>query len=276
MMRFSQRMGFTPIRSALQIDSMDAELRNSIWNIIDEVVFEFMTADYGDLRTEPCFSFYRSFWSDFFKEPARDMPLNWANCIYAIRMRYEKYEWFRVYDFCEFVVQKFGNNEVVNLGRKLNKVLEREGSAYRFSDNLLVRVSDEIELSSISDAQDFSGKYLPVSNHINAAIRLMSDRLSPDYRNSIKESISAVEAMCRIATGNHKATLGDALKKFSDAGINIHPALNKSLNQMYGYTNDESGIRHSLLEESRLDYEDAKFMLVVCSAFVNFIRGKLI
>jgi len=82
--------------------------------------------------------------------------------------------------------------------------------------------------------------------------------------------------MCRIATGNHKATLGDALKRLADAGINIHPAFNKSLSQMYGYTNDESGIRHSLLEESRLDYEDAKFMLVVCSAFVNFLRGKSI
>ena len=40
----------------------------------------------------------------------------------------------------------------------------------------------------------------------------MTDRKTPNYRNSIKESISAVEALCKIITENEKATLGKALK----------------------------------------------------------------
>jgi hypothetical protein len=42
---------------------------------------------------------------------------------------------------------------------------------------------------------------------------LFEGRKATDFRNSIKESISAVEAMCQILTGDDKATLGQALKK---------------------------------------------------------------
>jgi hypothetical protein len=44
---------------------------------------------------------------------------------------------------------------------------------------------------------------------------------------------------------------------------------------MYGYTNDTEGIRHALLEEPTLDADDARFMLVSCSAFVNYLKSKV-
>ena len=102
----------------------------------------------------------------------------------------------------------------------------------------------------------------------------MSDRTSPDYRNSIKESISAVEAACQIITGDQKATLGQAVKKLEGSGVELHPAFRDALSKMYGYTNDASGIRHALLDESTLDADDARFMLVTCSAFVNYLKAK--
>jgi hypothetical protein len=43
---------------------------------------------------------------------------------------------------------------------------------------------------------------------------------------------------------------------------------------MYGYTSDAEGIRHALMDEPTLESEDAKFMLVSCSAFVNYLRSK--
>ena len=56
--------------------------------------------------------------------------------------------------------------------------------------------------------------------------------------------------------------------------VNIHPALLDSFNKLYAYTSDAEGIRHSLMEESTLCFEDAKFMLVSCCAFVNYLRLK--
>jgi hypothetical protein len=42
---------------------------------------------------------------------------------------------------------------------------------------------------------------------------------------------------------------------------------------LYGYTSDANGIRHALLEEAQLTFEDAQFMLVACSAFVNYLTA---
>jgi len=39
----------------------------------------------------------------------------------------------------------------------------------------------------------------------------MSDRQKPDYRNSIKESVSALEGMCQKILKKDKVTLGDAI-----------------------------------------------------------------
>lgn len=39
------------------------------------------------------------------------------------------------------------------------------------------------------------------------------------------------------------------------------------------YTSDEGGIRHAMLEEPNIGYDEAKYMAVACSAFVNFIAA---
>jgi hypothetical protein len=53
-------------------------------------------------------------------------------------------------------------------------------------------------------------------------LRHLSSKPKPDLRNSIKESISAVEAMTQIATGEKGVTLADALES---AGIQERVAM---------------------------------------------------
>ena len=65
----------------------------------------------------------------------------------------------------------------------------------------------------------------------------------------------------------------DALKKLDDS-LNIHSALKSAYSKLYGYTSDKDGIRHSILEEPNLSFSDAKYMLVSCSAFINYLIGK--
>ncbi|MGR6868629.1 AbiJ-NTD4 domain-containing protein, partial [Acinetobacter baumannii] len=55
----------------------------------------------------------------------------------------------------------------------------------------------------------------------------------------------------------------------------LHPAFKKALTSLYGYTSDSDGIRHALLDESTISYSDAKYMLVSCSAFINYVIGKI-
>jgi hypothetical protein len=40
---------------------------------------------------------------------------------------------------------------------------------------------------------------------------------------------------------------------------------------LYGYTSDEGGVRRAILESKTVGFTEAKFMLVTCPAFVNFV-----
>ena len=113
----------------------------------------------------------------------------------------------------------------------------------------------------------------PVHAHLRRALELLADRNTPDYRNSIKESISAVESLAALTVGE-SGTLGQLIKKLEQK-IGLHPALGKAFNKLYGYTSDEGGIRHALADEETADFDHAKFMLVVCSAFVGFVLSKV-
>jgi len=43
---------------------------------------------------------------------------------------------------------------------------------------------------------------------------------------------------------------------------------------MYGYMSDESGVRHAMMGEDHLELEDARYMFVTCSAFINYLVVK--
>ena len=134
-------------------------------------------------------------------------------------------------------------------------------------------ITDENEIDSIEDAMDT--QYESINNHLSKAVSLLSDRQNPDYENSIKESISAVEAMCVSILGKD-ATLGASLKQLEKDGVIIHPSLKSAFEKLYGYTSDAKGIRHAgNIGGASSTFEEAKFMLVSCSAFINYLTGVL-
>ena len=147
----------------------------------------------------------------------------------------------------------------------------RESSDYKLIDEHLVPIHGEEEAKEIEQAV----KSLPYSNargHLKKAVKLFADRPDPDYANSIKESISAVESLSRELTG--KKDFSAAVRKLKD-GFGLHGAFAEALIKMYGYTSDEAGIRHAKTTESLPpDQATARYMLVICSAVVNFIADK--
>ena len=83
------------------------------------------------------------------------------------------------------------------------------------------------------------------------------------------------EALEKLEDGNYIGC-GNTLKKLKENGINIHPAMESAFKQLYGYTSDSGGIRHGSIEFVNVASEDAKYMLVSCSAFVNYLMEKWI
>lgn len=64
------------------------------------------------------------------------------------------------------------------------------------------------------------------------------------------------------------------IKKLKDNGVHIHSAMGQAFSSLYGYTSDEDGIRHGGIDFKNAPAEDAKYMLVSCSAFVNYLIEK--
>jgi len=220
--------------------------------------------------------FLQYIWSDYFKRPIDTIGSNWSSAYQELRSYYYSCLWNEVYDFIQFIANYSGKPALNMIFiRECNIVLEREVSGYRFVGEKIAPITSEEEIVEIEEALSYGDQLRPVSIHLKTALDLLTDRKSPDYRNSIKESISAVEAICRQIAGSN-ATLGKALGEIRRQGkVDLHSALEGAFDKLYGYTSDEEGIRHSLLEEPELDFEDAKFMLVSCSAFINYLKVKV-
>jgi hypothetical protein len=211
--RFSERKGLKKARTEIQVNSMDEALRNRLWNVLDYYYWRRCSLEYDEITGEMG-SFLNKLWHNYFKEPVDTISDygSWEEALENIRERYFELQWFEVYDFLEFVADNFPDEDAnQRFTKTCNDVLEKELSAYRFVGGLITQVTSETEISTIEESLESPLK--TVNAHLENALRLMSDRKSPDYRNSIKESISAVEAICRVIAQDDKATLGKALDK---------------------------------------------------------------
>lgn len=275
-MRFSERMGYKPVREQLQVDSMDEGLKTSLWNVFHTNIIE------G--KYEPFwFNYAPDLWTEFWRYRLDFIPkssFGGSNDISIVDIKshlsswffHEFTEWYEIYDFLEFTMPYIEYDVV----EKFKIVLEAEMSAYRIVNDKFVQVTTETEIQSIEDSiNNTEDGYKGVNIHLKSALTLLSDRQNPDYRNSIKESVSAVESLCKKLVDNDKARLSHAIKLLKQ-NHNAHPALLEAFEKLYGYTSDGDGIRHALMDDGKeLDFHDAKYMLVTCSAFINLMIGKL-
>lgn len=276
---FSQRQGLKPVKVAIQLNDMDTDLRSGLWSLLimyffQEVsIYEFRP-DSNDPSGKYAFSLCRQLWFRYFKHPLDTLAGLWSEASNYLRKYFFSCQWNEAYDFVEFVGLAYADKSATARFQKAcNDLFEREVSGYRFVDGRIAPITSEEEIVTVEEAANIGGRMKPAAAHFLRALQFLADRKSPDYRNSIKESISGVEAACKLLAEKPKADLNDGLRKLKEK-VSLHPALEKAFASMYGYTSDEQGIRHSLLDESSLTFEDAKFMLVSCAAFVNYLRAK--
>jgi len=286
-MRFSQRIGQTPIRTALQIESIDKPLLNGLWNTITEGFF--LKLDNNQIREESLRgTICLLIWRDFFKNIVRDIPRHSSifnnspiaiDCDLVInycRKWYFLAKWYEIYDFIEYLAGLTEHLKSISFIERCNSTLRIEQSGYRIINYKVAQITTEEEIQAIEGARSNTDTMQPVQIHLQAALNMLTDRKNPDYRNSTKESISAIEAFCKILINDEKATLGKALNEIEHS-YRLHKALKAAFSSLYGYTSDNGGIRHALLEsDAELKFEDAKFMLVSCSAFINYLKAKTI
>jgi len=203
-MRFSEREGFKPVRQIFQVDSVDEPLRNCLWNAIDWSILRCAAvAEYGEYGE---FNYYDYLWVEYYKRREDERPERSYDIRGYISKQIFDGPWYEIYDFIECALEHFPfESTPPNFGSRTdfisncNDCLKREMSAYRIIDDKIARVTSEEEIASIEKAAEYVDRFAPVSTHIKTALAHLSRRQNPDYRNSIKEAISAVEASVRLS-----------------------------------------------------------------------------
>lgn len=286
---FSDRNGINKIPTTIQLKNFDDRTRIALGNFFlklfngelyinsfgiffnDEICETFLKCLISEVYCEPLVGFYYSsrYKEDYYEEYIEPtiMEHNYADILTLLEFLVE---FSSRYDSNPNSWSAFSATIKQIISEEINYIFESEFVGYRVVDGIMTPITDGVEIQTIQDGLnvEFGG----CRSHIHKALAFLSDRENPDYKNSIKESISAVEAICQIITENHKATLGQALKLLEDKGIKLHTALKNSFSSLYGYTSDEGGIRHAEgLFESNVTFEEAKYMLVSCCAFVNYL-----
>jgi len=270
MKSFSERMGLKPVKELIQKDSMDDDLRIGLWNLLQLSYWPSNNNPIDNPENKSLKTFFSLLWHNYFRRPIDTMDGFTFQIIYEIRKYYFSCKWYEVYDFIEYCAEHYPIKLKSDVFMTLcNDELEKELSAYRFVGGKITPITSDEEISEIEDALQIPQQ--PVRKHLKRSLELLSDRENPDYRNSIKESISAVESMCKIITddGNIRTALIKIRKDLS-----LHDNLKTAFQNLYSYTSDASGIRHCMTADPDVGQEEAKFMLVTCSAFVNYLVVK--
>lgn len=274
---FSERNGYVKPSNVFILKQVPISVSNAICSALMRVVQKMEDDSFLILgKVKPSEELSQYIWSHFFKDNILCYDYDSRHCWKRVAelMNSHNEKWYRKIDFVEFIIDQLNASLRKMFIEELNDQFESLGFGYRIIEGYVVDIVSENEIKSIEESIENGNDQ--VSHHMSNALSLYSKRPDPDYANSIKEAISAVEAQLRSMTGAN--TFGEALGALQKTDMKIHPRLKETLDKMYAYTNQpDTGARHSLMKtdsEFIPDSEDALFILVACSAAVNFLRSK--
>ena len=270
---FSQSQGLQPLPQPLKLGELNGEARMDFWNafyrVDQEHLIEWRPGDSIWLEV------VQRAHSDYFREPLDEFSIDREVIYFRYRFYLLGKPYSAVFDLLLFLMRHPDCPET------FKKDIE-----FAFTSNRLAYVLDVTDRATIYPASTpEEGKA------IIDAIRQLNDHGLNGARNhlveaatfinqghwakSVHESISAVESVARrIAPGTN--TLGAALNRLRRNGLLEHQALEQGLDKLYGYTSDEQGVRHSLLDQdqSNVRQDEAVFMLGACASFASYLWRK--
>ncbi|GAB3584606.1 hypothetical protein GCM10027406_31300 [Leifsonia lichenia] len=270
MASFSERHGYKEVRTLIQRESLDDETRTDLWNVL--ALTPGILDSYGDTTEENTLT---AMWVWHWRKP-RDERLSLTALWDLMKATLLKGTWIEVFDLLEAFIRYLDANKTYDFDALPNTMVEALNGrfednlvGYRFIGHEITPVDSAAESDAVTEALVDADSIKGARHSLDRAVELLADRQTPDYPNSIKESISAVEAVVKKVTG--EGQLGAGLKKLEAAGLIIHPALKEAWLKMYGWTSSANGIRHAGIEAADADQAIAKYMLVTCSAFVSYL-----
>jgi len=274
---FAQAEGVEPLPQPLKLKEVSNELRAILWDIFYDELKNSTDPLSGyspdnDL-TDPMHSILRDHYVYELYGMADDFKNDFEHHRQRLRKLFEKGDNVSVFGFIQYVLRH--RNCPDQLAENVNWALQKSRAAYTIVDgNTICPVASAEEAKAIEQAFADIAKH--ELNGARAHLRSAAEFLTHGkYADSIRDSIHAVEAVARILDPEASKALGPALDALEKKSA-IHGSLKKGFQSIYGYTSDEQGIRHSLLDDPKAaaDMYDALFMIGTCASFITYLIGK--
>ena len=276
---FSQAQGYEALPQPLKLEEVSTDARKALWNVL----YVYVYADRAEVNASfSSRSLNQSVWNGIFYTLHTETLGNTADQFDSSdhvqnllqyqedildRMRFNK-----LFDLLQAIMRHPScPGEVIH---GISEAFRDEGLAY-FVDTeglpTIMPAATQAEGSQIRAALDELRRA-----SLDGAVTHLKDASgcinAADWSGSIRESIHAVESVARLLDPKAASTLGPALTSLEKQG-RLHPALKKAFSKLYGYTSDEQGIRHALLDdtESPAGQDEAVFMLGACASFASYL-----
>jgi len=266
-MRFSERYGYKKVDNSLVWEEVPLQVRNRIWNAIANL-FGMFKKDANDFLIKVFDKFLGEDISGLLKIPIYTMAFQ-DNLFKSLKQKTFNFKWNKFFDFLEFTMEEFPNrHKIRKIEKKINRVLEEEKSAYRIIDGIVTPLIDREQIKEIEKALNPPDRFAPVREHIKNALKHLSDKKEPNYEDSIRESIHAVESLAKIITGKDKSLSG-LIQSLKDIPFDLR----EGFKELYNWSS--KNLRHGKSgKELPTGFEEAVYMMVSCSAFVNYVIAK--
>lgn len=282
--RYSERSGLrAPARLEPQFQALDADTRSAIWNLTYESLMKLRE---HELATQVIETLYTSHYGGLLGVPPSSTI---DRTVSRLQADIVNGHWRDTADALEGFYQSiaaapephpFGHPYMssANIVRTavrayedgLNEIFESEHVDHRMREGSIIDLVGATESEAINQALKPGGPFTSAQAHITAGLRALSNRRSPNTLEAAREAIHAAESAARVATGAH--TLADALKTLQKRG-EVHPALARGWQALYGWTSDAGGLRHGDSNVAEVSPALARWMLVSSAAFVSYLAA---
>jgi hypothetical protein len=269
---FEQAEGAEPLPSQLKLKEVSPELHARFWDIFHKLLVdakaeyprdaldgEFVQVLY-DWHVIRCF------------RAADEFNPSYQYWVEELKPIFMQGHYTKVLGFVQWVLRH--EDKPLQLEIDVANALRKSRAAYAvFESDTIIPIGSDAERETLARA--FTDLAASEFNGSRAHLRNAGSELTAgNYGPSIRESIHAVEAVARVLEPGAE-TLGPALSKL-EKSARIHSALRKGFSNLYGFTSDENGIRHALLDEpvAQVDETDALYMLGSCAAFVSYLINR--
>lgn len=273
---FSQAHGYEAMPSMLELEQLDKNARIRIANVlIDHVNKCTHTNAFGrPLVGRYMKSLSRDVHVHHYVQPVDDWSNKRDDVASAFLVIIMQQEFNKVFDMLGYIMRH--PECPPNLIEDMSESFSDSHLAYGIDASgpptiipMTTKAEGEAIVSSLSTLTDagLNGS----ASHLRKSAECINRH---EWANSVRESIHAVESVA-VTISSRATTLSSALELLKDK-TSFHPALKTAILKLYGYTSDEKGIRHALLDdkEASVGKDEALFMLGACASFATYLWRK--